>query len=121
MTHAAEPTPPTDAETVRADIEATRAELAQTVDALHHKLDVKAQAAAKVSEARQKVSDGAARAKASAPAPVQHAVDRVAATAGPTVHQVSAKAAPHRREIVIGILVAALTVVIIRKRRGSGA
>jgi hypothetical protein len=93
MTHAAEPTPPTDAETVRADIEATRAELAQTVDALHHKLDVKAQAAAKVADARMKLNDGVARARAN----------------------------PHRTEIVVGGIVALLAVVIVRRRRGSGS
>ncbi|HEV7206307.1 MAG TPA: DUF3618 domain-containing protein [Jatrophihabitans sp.] len=58
MTHAAEPTPPADADAdaVRADIEATRAELAQTVDALQDKLNVKARASAKASETAQKVA-----------------------------------------------------------------
>lgn len=120
MTHAADPTPPTDAEAVRADIEATRAELAQTVDALHRKLDVKAQAAAKVAETRQKFGDTAARAKASAPPPIQHTVGRVTAKAGPVVHQASAKAAPHRKEILVGTFVAIVAVVLLRKRQGSG-
>ena len=45
MTHdAPDAQPPSDADAVRADIEATRAELAETVDALHQKLDVKARA-----------------------------------------------------------------------------
>lgn len=40
----------TEADRIRADIEATRAELAETADALAAKLDVKAQAKAKVDE-----------------------------------------------------------------------
>jgi len=56
MTHAAEPSPPTDADAVRADIEATRAELAQTVDALQDKMNVKARASAKASELTQRVA-----------------------------------------------------------------
>lgn len=39
-----------DPEQIKADIELTRAELAQTVDALHAKLDVRAQAKKHVSE-----------------------------------------------------------------------
>lgn len=43
---------PTDADDIRHEIEQTRADLADTVDALTAKLDVKARAKAKVQEAR---------------------------------------------------------------------
>src|SRR5689334_14202360 len=54
-----EPGPDADKAAIQADIEQTREQLAQTVDALSHKLDVKEQARHKVDEtkerARQKV------------------------------------------------------------------
>lgn len=43
-----------DAEEVVADIEATRAELGRTVDALSEKFDLKAQARARLDEARER-------------------------------------------------------------------
>ncbi|HEY2299032.1 MAG TPA: DUF3618 domain-containing protein [Jatrophihabitans sp.] len=107
------------ADAVRADIEATRAELAETVDALHDKLDVKAQAGEKVAEAKQKLSDGAARAKAAAPEPVQHALDRVGEKAGPVGRQLSQQAAPHRKKIIAGTLAVAVALLVLRKRRSA--
>ena len=50
------PTDAKDPEAIRADIERTRDELAETVDALHAKLDVKAQAKAKVNEIKTSVT-----------------------------------------------------------------
>ena len=48
------------AEQVRADIVARRAELAQTVDALRHKLDVKARASEKLGPYKVHLAAGAA-------------------------------------------------------------
>jgi len=45
-----EPPPANDPDAIRADIERTRENLAETVDALHAKLDVKSQAKAKVAQ-----------------------------------------------------------------------
>jgi hypothetical protein len=116
MTHSAsEPSTPSQADEVRADIEATRAELADTVDALHDKLDVKGRAADKVAEAKQKVSDSAARAKAAAPPPVQHAIDRVGEKAEPIAKQI----APHRGKIVAGVAAVAVALLVLRKRRNA--
>jgi MYXO-CTERM domain-containing protein len=50
------PTSAKDPEAIRADIERTRDELAETVDALHAKLDVKAQAKAKVADLKTSVT-----------------------------------------------------------------
>jgi hypothetical protein len=44
--------PATDPDAIRADIERTREDLAETVDALHAKLDVKGQAKAKVASVK---------------------------------------------------------------------
>ena len=104
---------------VRSDIEQARAELAATVDALSDKLDVKARAGDKVSEAKAKVVEGAARAKQAAPPPVQHALDVAGAKAAPVVSQVAHKAAPHRNKLLAGAVVAAVVLVIARKRRGA--
>lgn len=91
---------------VRADIVAARAELAQTVDALSEKVDVKARAGEKVSAVRQDVRERAARAKQAAPPQVQHALDVA-----------SEKAAPHRKQIAIGAAAIALLLLIKQRRR----
>ena len=44
--------------------------------------------------AKQKVADGATRAKEAAPPPVQHALDKAGEKAGPVVHQVSEQVGP---------------------------
>jgi len=46
------PSTPSDPEAIRADIERTREDLAQTVDALHAKLDVKTRARDKVAQVK---------------------------------------------------------------------
>ena len=48
--------PASDPDAIRADIERTRADLAQTVDALHAKLDVKGQAATKVAHVKEQAT-----------------------------------------------------------------
>lgn len=52
-------TPPSDPDALREEIEETRAELGNTVEALAHKLDVKAQAKEAVSDAKDKAKDKA--------------------------------------------------------------
>jgi MYXO-CTERM domain-containing protein len=47
-----------DPDAIRADIERTRENLAETVDALHAKLDVKAQATAKVAQLKGQATTG---------------------------------------------------------------
>jgi chromosome segregation ATPase len=102
---------------VRSDIEQARAELAETVDALSDKLDIKARAGDKVSDAKAKLAETAARAKQAAPPPVQHALDVAGQKAAPVVSQVSQKAAPHRGKIIAGAVVAVVVLVVVRKRR----
>jgi predicted pyridoxine 5'-phosphate oxidase superfamily flavin-nucleotide-binding protein len=57
-THPQQTTPTTsnDPEEIREDIERTRENLAETVDALHAKLDVKAQARARVARAKDQAT-----------------------------------------------------------------
>jgi hypothetical protein len=114
---ATEESGPTEKEAVQAEIEQTRADLAATVDALSDKLDVKARAGDKVTEAKAKVVHTASQLKDSAPPQVQHALDVAGQKAGPAVHQVSAKAAPHRGKIIAGAVVAVAVLVVVRRRR----
>jgi hypothetical protein len=112
--------PPPDvpeADVVRADIAATRAELADTVDALTSKLDVKARASDKVSEVKQKAAATAERAKQAAPPPVQHALNAAGEKAAPVVHRVSTSAAPHRGKIAAGVVALVIAVLTLRRRK----
>jgi hypothetical protein len=106
---------PTEPEQLRDEIERTRAEMSATVDAIADKVNVKAKANAAVADAKQKVVDGAVRAKEAAPAPVQNALDK----AGPVAHQVSEKVAPHRQKVFVGAAGALLVLLIVRRRRNA--
>jgi len=55
------PTSSSDPDAIRADIERTREELAETVDALHAKLDVKTQAKERFGRAKDRVTTDAGR------------------------------------------------------------
>lgn len=84
---------------IRAEIQRTRSELGDTVDALTNKLDVKAQAKQKVDSVRSTISDKAAQARQSAPAPVQKALDRTGEVTTPALQ----KAAPYTKQIALGV------------------
>jgi ElaB/YqjD/DUF883 family membrane-anchored ribosome-binding protein len=107
------------AEQIRTDIEQTRAELADTVDALSDKLNVKARAGDKAGEAKAKVSSAAAQAKAKAPEPVQHALETVGAKARPVAHQASEQIRPYRKQILIGVSAAMAVLLILRRKRNA--
>ncbi|NUR09456.1 MAG: DUF3618 domain-containing protein [Nocardioidaceae bacterium] len=64
---------------IRADIERTRHDLADTVDALHARLDVKARAKAKAAEVKSSVTTARGRPR---PVVVAAAVGAVALAAG---------------------------------------
>lgn len=104
------------ADAIKADIEATRAQLAQTADALAAKMDVKAQAGAKVQEVTDKAAGAYGSAKASAPEPVQKVIGRAEVAAQPVV----AKAAEDKQRTALiagGVLAALLVLKRVRKRR----
>ena len=114
----AEPSP-ADPDAVRADIDRTRAELADTVDRLAEKTNVKAQASQKVRAATGRISQTAAQAKASAPPQVQHVLDRAGEKVAPMAHQMSHRAAPHREKILAGMLVAVVAHLLVRRCDGG--
>lgn len=111
------PSDAAEADLVPADIAATRAELAETVDALTSKLDVKARASDKVSEVKQKAAATADRARQAAPPPVQHALDAAGEKAGPVVRRVSTTAAPHRGKIAAGAVALVVLLLTLRRRK----
>jgi len=65
------------------------------------------------------VSETAAKAKESAPEPVQRALDTAVAKAAPAAQQVATKAGPHRNQIVAGAVAALLVLVVVRRRKRS--
>lgn len=101
---------------IKADIEKTRAELADTVDSLTAKLDVKAQAKHRVHEVEQRAAQSYEQAKAKAPEPVRQAVDSVERAARP----IATRAAQDKRRTALvagGVL---LLVVVVRRVRRRG-
>ncbi|MDQ1537676.1 MAG: hypothetical protein QOE58_2069 [Actinomycetota bacterium] len=106
-----------DPDAVRADLERTRSELADTVDQLSEKLNVKAQVSEKVSTAKGRATETAARAKASAPPPVRQALDKAGQRVSPIAHQVSEQAAPHRKQMLAGLVATCVALLVARRRR----
>jgi hypothetical protein len=103
-----------DARQIKSEIEQTRAELAQTVDALSAKLDVKAQAGHRAHEMQARAARAYGNAKASAPPPVRHAWERAEVTAQPVV--MKAREDPKRTALVVGGGILAL-LILLRVRR----
>jgi hypothetical protein len=117
-------TPAPSADEVRAEIYQTRADLAETVDALSDKLDVKgrakskadevsATAKAKAHEVSTTVAEKATELKSQAPPQVQEALDRGAAAIGPA----AAKAEPYRSQIAAGAGALVLLMMVRRRRK----
>jgi hypothetical protein len=108
---------PADPDAVRADIDRTRAGLADTVDQLSKKLDVRAQTSHKANAAKDRASQTAARVKASAPPAVRQALDRTGEKVAPIAHRVSDQTAPHRAKLVTGVFAALGALALVRRRR----
>lgn len=111
----------TDIEKVRAEIELTRSELAETVDALHAKLDVKAQVKARAEEAGERAAHVAAaryaQAKADAPPQVRQVIERAEHAAVPVLEK--ARQDKVQALKVVGAAFVALLVVRRLRRAGS--
>jgi len=102
-----------ESDAIKADIERTRAELADTVDSLTAKLDVKAQARHRVQEAEQRAVQSYEQAKAKAPEPVRQAIDTVEGAARP----LAAKAAEDKRRTMLLVGGVLLAFIIVRRIR----
>jgi len=107
------PEPPADdIEAIQRDIEATRAELGETVEALTAKLDVKARAKDKASEATDAVKDRASET-------VEFIKDAAhdPRTAASTVSRQAGSAwTDHRRAVLVGAGAALFVLVVLRRR-----
>jgi len=106
-----------DPDEIKAEIDRTRADLAETVGALSAKLDVKAQAKQRATQAQAKVGERLQALTASAPQPVQQALTR----AGEVARPVAAKAGEDKRRTAAVAGGALLLLLIVRRvrRRGS--
>ena len=107
---------------IRAEIDKTRADLAETVDALSDKLNVKAQAAHKVDDAKAGVQHAAAKAKdaidhvaRAAPEPVKHTIAKAEGAVAP----VARRAKPYGKQIAAGMGTALLGLILVRRRRSK--
>lgn len=108
---------PSGSEEIKADIERTRAELADTVDQVADKLNVKSQVGHKAESIKETASERAAQAKAAAPPTVRHALDTVGEKAGPPAHRANAAVAPYRGKIAAAVAVGAVILLVVRRKR----
>ena len=102
-----------EADQLKAEIERTRADLAHTVDALHHKLDVKAAAKHRAEEAGAHAAQAYANAKAATPPPVQQTIARMERAAQPVLD----KAAENRKRTALVAGSALLLLLVVRRAR----
>jgi hypothetical protein len=109
-----------DPDAIREAIDETRTDIAETIDALAHKADVKGRAAEKISEGKEhvraKASDVSHRAEEAIPEqvrpPVESAIDMTrSATTRLT------EATRRRPSVAVAVGAAALLVMIVRRRR----
>lgn len=100
-----------DPSAIREAIEDTREQMAETIQALGQKADVKAQAGAKVDEVRARAAELAARADARVPSQVRPAIDAAAPklTSG-------ADALRRNPKGVAAVAVALFVIMAVRKR-----
>jgi regulator of protease activity HflC (stomatin/prohibitin superfamily) len=107
-------------EQIEAEIEVQREQLAETIDALSAKLDVKSQAQAKVEEAKQTAQHKVAEAKQTAQHKVAQVTHTARTTAGSAQARVvsaktrvgSASASPRPELLAFGITVLVATAVL---------
>jgi hypothetical protein len=105
-------TPP-GADAIREEIEQTRTELSATVDALAHKVDLKARTQHKAAELKGSINAAAHRLTASAPPPVQAALHQ----ASDTSHKAIDRARPYRKQIALAAVTATVLRLIVRRWR----
>lgn len=111
----AEPTT-SDPEALRKDIEATRQQLADTVDALSYKADVRARAQDKARELREQLAETGRRAKTEALNRVPHTPEEARGQARQLGGRVR-----ERPAWVVGAVVVLIGLLLLGRRRGKRA
>jgi len=104
-------------EEIEAEIEVQREQLAETIDALSAKLDVKSQAQAKVAEAKQTAQSKVAQAKHTAQATVGSASSKVGSASGSvrrtvTSGTVTRSGRPRAELLAFGVTVLVATAIL---------
>ncbi len=107
---------PQTAEQIKADIDDARAQLSEAVDALSAKVDVKAQAKARVEQTREAVAGATDRVREATPDPVRRAVGNAAQRVAPAADSGLAKVRPYRKQLLAGLGAALIAVVLFRRR-----
>lgn len=108
-------------EAIRADIVSTRAELADTVDQVVMKLDVKARASDRVASLRQTAGEKVSAVRQGAPSPLRECLEKSVVAAGPSARRTATALAPYRGQIAFGATFSLLALVIVRHRRRVAA
>lgn len=107
---------PSELDKIKAEVAQSRADLADTVDELAGRLNVKTQAKAKAQDVRQAAAQKTTQLKQSLPPQVQRAMDTVGAKAAPHARRANELARPHRSKILAGTLAAAVLLIALRRR-----
>lgn len=108
-----------DPELIRAQIEQARADLADTVDRLSAKLDVKQQARQRVIDTRASAAQRLREAKQAAPPSVGQALDKLSETALPVLSQAVQRARANPQQVLVAVTVAAVITLIGRRAGGT--
>lgn len=108
-----------DPELIRAEIAQARAELADTVEQLAAKLDVKQQTRQRVTDTRTLAIQRLSSAKDSAPQSVSQALDKLSETVLPVLNQVVQRARVNPRQVLVAVSVAVIITFIGRRAGGT--
>jgi vacuolar-type H+-ATPase subunit H len=108
-----------DPELLRAEIAQARAELADTVDQLSAKLDVKQQARQRVDETKASAVQRLREAKQRAPQPVGQALDKLSEAVLPVLSQAVQRARANPQQALVAATVVVVITLIGRRAGGK--
>lgn len=108
-----------DPELIRAEIAQARAELADTVNLLSARLDVKQQGRQRVADTTTLAVQRLSSAKDSAPQSVGQALDMLTATVLPVLSQAVQRARANPRQVLVAVSMAAVITLIGRRTGGT--
>lgn len=108
-----------DPDVLRAEIAQARSELADTVDQLAVKLDVKQQARQRMDDTKATALQRLQQARDSAPQPVVQALDRLSDTVLPVLGQAVRRVRENPRQVLVAASVAVMITLIGRRAGGT--
>lgn len=102
---------------IRADIDSTRAELADTVDRVAKKLDVRSRAGDRAATLKLNAEAKFSAIRQGAPPPVRDGLDKIVLAAGPPARRTATVLAPHRKQLALATIFGLLALVVVRHRQ----